>query len=263
MSQSRFAGASFAVLATLLLSSSATRAAGPNPRPRPRRPSTSTTSTARSTRAWTSTSSPAAAGAQATRSLADQTRWGRFNELAERNREDLHEILEQAKDAAARAQRPRGQGGRLLRGVHGRGRHRGAGHEADRSPRSPGIGRGRLEGRALPAARRARGRRRCRRSSASARRPDLHDSQADDREPGPGRARPARPRRLLEGRREVEGEAREVPRARRRACWRCSARRAEAGARRTRRRCCGSRRRWPRRTSTASRCATRRTATTR
>ena len=32
---------------------------------------------------------------------ADQTRWGRFNELAERNREDLHEILEKAKDPKA------------------------------------------------------------------------------------------------------------------------------------------------------------------
>ena len=29
----------------------------------------------------------------------DQSRWGRFNELAERNREVLHQILEQAKDA--------------------------------------------------------------------------------------------------------------------------------------------------------------------
>jgi endothelin-converting enzyme/putative endopeptidase len=29
---------------------------------------------------------------------ADQTRWGRFNELAERNREELRQILEQAKD---------------------------------------------------------------------------------------------------------------------------------------------------------------------
>jgi predicted metalloendopeptidase len=34
----------------------------------------------------------------------DQTRWGRFNELAERNREELHQILEAAKDAS----RPRG-----------------------------------------------------------------------------------------------------------------------------------------------------------
>src|SRR3972149_12300408 len=33
---------------------------------------------------------------------ADQTRWGRFNELAERNREALHEILEQVKDPADR-----------------------------------------------------------------------------------------------------------------------------------------------------------------
>ncbi len=32
----------------------------------------------------------------------DQVRWGRFNELAERNREDLHQILEKAKDASAR-----------------------------------------------------------------------------------------------------------------------------------------------------------------
>jgi endothelin-converting enzyme/putative endopeptidase len=31
---------------------------------------------------------------------ADQTRWGRFNELAERNREDLRAILEQARDAS-------------------------------------------------------------------------------------------------------------------------------------------------------------------
>jgi predicted metalloendopeptidase len=34
----------------------------------------------------------------------DQTRWGRFDELAERNREELHQILEAAKDAS----RPRG-----------------------------------------------------------------------------------------------------------------------------------------------------------
>ena len=32
----------------------------------------------------------------------DQTRWGRFNELAERNREDLHQILEKAKDDKAK-----------------------------------------------------------------------------------------------------------------------------------------------------------------
>jgi endothelin-converting enzyme/putative endopeptidase len=32
---------------------------------------------------------------------ADQTRWGRFNELAERNREELRAILEKAKDPAA------------------------------------------------------------------------------------------------------------------------------------------------------------------
>ena len=32
---------------------------------------------------------------------ADQTRWGRFNELAERTREDLHAILERAKAPSA------------------------------------------------------------------------------------------------------------------------------------------------------------------
>ena len=32
----------------------------------------------------------------------DQTRWGRFNELAERNREELHQILEKAKDDKAK-----------------------------------------------------------------------------------------------------------------------------------------------------------------
>ena len=30
---------------------------------------------------------------------ADQSRWGRFNQLAERNREELRAILEQARDA--------------------------------------------------------------------------------------------------------------------------------------------------------------------
>ena len=32
----------------------------------------------------------------------DQTRWGRFNELAERNREELHQILEAVKDPAGK-----------------------------------------------------------------------------------------------------------------------------------------------------------------
>jgi predicted metalloendopeptidase len=32
----------------------------------------------------------------------DQTPWGRFNELAERNREDLHQILEKAKEPSAK-----------------------------------------------------------------------------------------------------------------------------------------------------------------
>src|SRR5512136_1187318 len=32
----------------------------------------------------------------------DQTRWGRFNELAERNREDLHRILEAVKDPSTK-----------------------------------------------------------------------------------------------------------------------------------------------------------------
>ncbi len=37
---------------------------------------------------------------------ADQTRWGRFNELAERNRDVLHEILEQAKDPSRKRSLP-------------------------------------------------------------------------------------------------------------------------------------------------------------
>jgi predicted metalloendopeptidase len=40
----------------------------------------------------------AARGARPAHS-GDQTRWGRFNELAERNRDALHQILEQARDA--------------------------------------------------------------------------------------------------------------------------------------------------------------------
>ncbi len=155
----------------------------------------------------------------------DQTRWGRFNELAERNREELHQILEKAKEASGHAQRPRGQGGGLLRLVHGRGGHRGARHEADRVRARADRG-AVVEARALRAPRPARG---LRPSDAlplrlGAGSPRL---EADDREPGPGWDRPAGPRRLLEGRREVEGEAREVPGAR---CPHAGAARRYAGS---------------------------------
>ena len=64
----------------------------------------------------------------------DQTRWGRFNELAERNREELHQILESAEGRVrGRAAPIEAKVGRLLRLLHGRGRHRGARHEADRA----------------------------------------------------------------------------------------------------------------------------------
>ena len=112
----------------------------------------------------------------------------------------------------ARTLADRGEGRRLLRRVHGRAGDRGEGPLAREAARRP-RGRRRLEGRALPTPRPARGGGASR--ALPLRRLARHARlAADDRQRGPGRPRPARPRRLPERGREVEGEAREVRRAR-------------------------------------------------
>ena len=154
----------------------------------------------------------------------------------------------------------RGEGRRLLRGLHGRGRRSRPGaaspstrswDESTRSSRRPtsSASSARTRGVALPTLFRF--------GSA----PDLHDSTRTIAIGRPGRPQPARPRRLPEGRRQVEGEAGEVPRARGSACssWPARTRRRR---RPTRRRSCGSRRPSRTRPWTAWPCATRRTATT-
>ena len=186
----------------------------------------------------------------------DQTRWGRFNELAERNRNALHEILEQAKDARRRAQRPRGQGGGLLRRVHGRGGHRGARHEADRARSSSAVDAIASKDELFRAARRERRRRRFPRSSASARRRTCTTPSR----PSPAWARAASACRTAtttskddakskEKREKYVGARRQdaaAPRRERRK-RQAKARRADGAPHRD-----GA---WPRRTSTAWRCA--------
>ena len=49
----------------------------------------------------------------------DQSRWGRFSELEERNREVLRDILEEAAQARSAARRHHAADRRLLCGVHG------------------------------------------------------------------------------------------------------------------------------------------------
>ena len=74
---------------------------------------------------------------------ADQVRWGRgFSEIAERNRTVNRAILEDAAKNPGDDRQPP-EAGRVLRRVHGRGRDRGRGHEADRS-----VDEGRRQGQA-------------------------------------------------------------------------------------------------------------------
>ena len=76
----------------------------------------------------------------------DQTRWGRFNELAERNREDLHRILETAKDPAAEAvRRSRRRVGDYYAACMDEAGDRGPGPPAPRADPGPGR-RGPVEG---------------------------------------------------------------------------------------------------------------------
>ncbi len=125
----------------------------------------------------------------------DQTRWGRFNELAERNREDLHQILEKAKEPSARRSALEAKVGDFYASCMDE-----AGIEAlGTKPIAPALARidgALVEARALRAPRPARG---LRPSDAlplrlGAGSPRLEE---DDREPGPGWDRPAGPRRLL------------------------------------------------------------------
>ena len=142
----------------------------------------------------------------------DQVRWGRFNVLAERNREILHQILEAARDPS----RPRSPIEAKVGDFYAACMDE-AGIEAQGSkPIAPilaAVDRGPVEGRSVPAAGRARGERAAgpvpvRLRSGPAR------LDAHDRHRRPGRHQPARPRRLPEDGREVRGEAREVPGAR-------------------------------------------------
>ena len=74
----------------------------------------------RRSRATTSISSPAAAGSRSHPVPADQPRYGRFDELQERNNAILRDILEEAAKPAARADLQEDR--RLLRELHGRDR---------------------------------------------------------------------------------------------------------------------------------------------
>ena len=189
----------------------------------------------------------------------DQSRWGRFNELAERNRNVLHDILEQVKDPRPGRSPLEAQVGDYYAACMDES----AIEKRGTKPIAPILEKRRchdVEGRPVPEARRAR-RLRAPRALQLRRRARPARLQADRRQPGPGRPRAPRSRRLPEGRRQVEGEARAVRRARRRACCSWSAERGP-GRGPTRRPCSASRRAWPGRASTASPCATPRTATT-
>jgi putative endopeptidase len=54
----------------------------------------------------------------------DQAMWGRFNELADRNRDILHEILEAVRQTRRGPRCHHAENRRLLRGLHGRKGHR-------------------------------------------------------------------------------------------------------------------------------------------
>ena len=192
---------------------------------------------------------------------ADQTRWGRFNELAERNREDLRAILEQARDASRARSATQARVGDYYAacmdeaGIEARGKAAG--------PAVPRAHRGaRHEERALPAAGRARGLGRCPTLFRFGSAPDLHDSRQTIASFGQGGLGLPDRDDYLKDDAKSRREAGEVPRARHAhaaSCWETRPKRRS----RAPRRCCASRRRSRRPTSTVSRCATRRTATTR
>ena len=188
----------------------------------------------------------------------DQTRWGRFNELAERNREDLHRILKAAKDPAGRRSPIEARVGDYYAacmdeaGIEARGRQ----------PLDPILGRvdavqskadffrllGENEGMALPTLFRF--------GSA----PDLHDSTRTIASVGQGGlSLPDRDDYLKDDAKSKEKRERFLEHAQRLLELAGATRRRR---RPTRRRSCGSRRLSRTRPWTASPCATRRTATT-
>ena len=156
---------------------------------------------------------------------ADRSRYGGFDALADRNRDVVKAILEETSGEGRLAEgHAPAEGLRLLRDRHGRrgtreGRRRAA-RAVLRDDREAEDGRrpARRPRRAAP-----RGRERGLRLPRRAGRAELH---ALHRDLQPGRPRAPRPRLLPEGRREVEGPPRGVPRARREGA---RARRRRAG----------------------------------
>ena len=185
---------------------------GAEPGPVARADSTAALSTGRSTPAWTSTPSPAGLA----QGQPDSPRPDALGPLQRAGRAQSPGAPRHPREGEGprrRAFAHRSQGRRLLRRLHGRAGHRGQGPGA--AP--PALGRVDavdVEEGPLPAAGRARRPRRSPRSSASAPPPTCTTREQTIAEPGPGRPRPARSRRLPERRRQVEGEARQVRGAR-------------------------------------------------
>ena len=205
--------------------------------------------------------------ARTTRSPPTSRAGRRFNEMQRAQREELRAILEDAAaSGAARRRRSRRRSATTTPPAWTRPGIEAPGTQAASTPLLDRVDA--VEGR-RPTCSALVGRAPARTASAGALRLRLdartsQDATPDDRRARPGRPRPARPRLLPEGRREVEGDARRSTsstsardaRARRRS--RRQRRKADAPTRDA-----ASRPRSPRRRWTASRGAIRRTATTR
>ena len=149
-------------------------------------------------RATTSTSSPAAAGSRSNPVPADRARWGRFDELTERNQADAaRDPGEGGRRRSAPLDRQIGDYYAACMDEAGIEKHGPAAASSRRSTASPAI-KTKAE-----LARRGRPPARARASSALfgfGSQPDFKDATKVHRGRGPGRPRPARPRLLPEGR---------------------------------------------------------------
>ena len=151
----------------------------------------------------------------------DQSSWGRFNELHERNQTILRDILDKQSADNPRAQPDQPEDRRLLLLLHGRSRHRGQGHGAgearDRQHRrhERQVGDSRRARRSAP-----RRRERLLRFRLRARLQGLEDRYRHRRS---GRALAARPRLLLQDRRQVGGDCARSSRSTSRRCSSCTA----------------------------------------
>ena len=191
---------------------------------------------------------------------ADQTRWGRFNELAERNREELHEILEQAKDPGQRSA-IEAKVGDYYAACMDEAAIEARGLSAARA--DPGAGRrGPVEERLLPPARRERSASALPtlfRFGAAAGPPRLERQTIANLGQG-GLSLPDRDDYLKDDAKSKEKREKYLEHV---AEMLELAGEDRGGGEPTPRPCCGSRRPSPTRPWTASPCATRRTATTR